>query len=381
MTSAAQRNRAASQVERSCASTFDERALRAEVLAALRPAIGFDAHVFLLTDPATTVGHSPHAEVPCLPRLPETIRLKYLTTVNRWTSLLREQVPVDRLHRATGGELSRSPMWRELLRDFGISDVLSAVFADRHGCWGFLDLWRTGGEPFGADEAALVAEVAPTVCRALRERQAAAFTMPASGAAVGNGPAVILLDEQLRITGRTSAATDWLRTLLPTAPQQSPIPAAVYNVAAQLLAARAGIDDNEPSARSTVAGSTWVTLRASALEQGDNGEQDGIAVSIEEASAGMRLDLFARSFGLSTRERQLLELLGRGADTRDIAVEMSISDYTVQDHLKSVFTKTSLTSRGALITTALGPRATVPGLAPPQDVVVGKHSRGVREGA
>jgi DNA-binding NarL/FixJ family response regulator len=380
VTSAALRHRAASQIERLCASTLDERALRAEVLAALRPAVGFDAHVFLLADPATTVGHSPHAEVPCLPRLPEAIRLKYLTQVNRWTSLLRRQVPVDRLHRATGGELSRSPMWRELLRDFGISDVLSAVFADRHGCWGFLDLWRTG-EPFGDDEAALLAEVAPTVCRALRERQAAAFTMPATGAAVRNGPAVILLDEQLQITGRTSAATDWLRTLLPTAPQQSPIPAAVYNVAAQLLAVRAGVDDHEPSARSTVAGSTWVTLRASRLEQRDSGEQDGIAVSIEEASAGLRLDLFARCFGLSTRERQLLELLGRGADTRDIAVEMSISDYTVQDHLKSVFTKTSLTSRGALITTALGPRATVPGLAPPQDVVVGKHSQGVRAGA
>ena len=381
MTSAALRHRAASQIERSCASALDERALRAEVLAALRPAIGFDAHVFLLTDPATTVGHSPHAEVPCLPRLPEAIRLKYLTTVNRWTSLRRDQVPVDRLHRATGGELSRSPMWRELLQDFGISDVLSAVFADRHGCWGFLDLWRTGGGTFGDEDVALLADVAPTVCRALRERQAAAFTMPATGAAVGNGPAVILLDEQLRITGRTSAATDWLRTLLPTAPQQSPIPAAVYNVAAQLLAVRAGVDDNEPSARSTVAGSTWVTLRASRLEQGDTGGQDGIAVSIEEASAGLRMDLFARSFGLSTRERQLLELLGRGADTRDIAVEMSISDYTVQDHLKSVFTKTGLTSRGALITTALGPRATGPWLAPPPDVVIGKHNRGVREGA
>ena len=69
-------------------------------------------------------------------------------------------------------------------------------------------------------------------------------------------------------------------------------------------------------------------------------------MSIEEAPAGPRLDLFARSLGLSHRERQLLTLLGRGADTRDIAVEMAISDYTVQDHLKSIFAKTGADQPG-----------------------------------
>ena len=77
----------------------DARTLRLEVLAVLRRVIGFDAYVWLLTDPETSVGSAPLADVPCLPELPRLIRLKYLTTVNRWTSMV---TPVVSLSEATG---------------------------------------------------------------------------------------------------------------------------------------------------------------------------------------------------------------------------------------------------------------------------------------
>lgn len=356
MTSARQRDRAASRIERLCISDLDERSLRTEILDVLRAAIGFDAHVWLLTDPATTVGYGPHAAVPCLPQLPAGIRLKYLTEVNRWSSLLSRRPPVGRLHQVTAGDLSRSLMWREMLQHYGINDIVSVVFADRYGCWGFLDLWREGGEPFSDSDAELLADTAAAVCMALRKRQAAAFVVGRTESSPEDGPAVIVLGDGLVITHRTTATTGWLRSLLPTAPERAPVPAAAYNVAAQLLAVESAVDDHPPMARAFVPGHTWVTLRASRLEPTDPGH-GGIAVSIEETSAGARLDLFARAFGLSARERQLLGLLGRGLDTQEIANQMAISDYTVQDHLKSVFTKTSLTSRGALITTALGPQA------------------------
>src|ERR1700689_1704053 len=51
------------------------------------PRDGFDAYAWLLTDPETEVGSAPLADVPCLPELPRLIRLKYLTTLNRWTEL------------------------------------------------------------------------------------------------------------------------------------------------------------------------------------------------------------------------------------------------------------------------------------------------------
>ena len=315
--------------------------------------MGFDAYVWLLTDPSTTVGSAPLADVPCLPQLPALIRLKYLTTVNRWTSLVNGQTQVGLLRQNTGGDLNLSKVWRELLRDLGVRDVASVVFADVYGCWGFLDLWTQSTKSFGTADSDLLADIAGPVCTALRRRQATAFATAKTQPDIADGPAVMVLDDALRICSRTTAAIQWLRSLLPTAAGQAPIPAAVLNVAAQLLAVEAGVDDHPAAARTYVPGRTWVSLRASRLET--RSESGTIAVSIEETPAGPRLDLFARSHGLSPREQELLVKLARGADTSEIAERMSISEYTVQDHLRSIFAKTSLTGRGALITAALGP--------------------------
>ncbi len=236
-----------------------------------------------------------------------------------------------------------------MLLDNDIGDVASATFRDRHGCWGFVDLWR--GRDRGAFEDAeleVLADVLPAVTAALRRRQAATFTGGPVSAVTTDGPAVLILDDDLTITSQTGAATEWLRRLLPTTPGIAPIPAAALNVAAQLLAVEAGVDDHPASTRTHVAGLTWVTLRASRLSGGP------IAVSIEETPAGPRLDLFARAHAFTPREGELLHLLARGMDTRELAKAMQIKEFTVHDHLKSIFGKTSLNTRTAVLTAALG---------------------------
>ena len=114
-------------------------------------------------------------------------------------------------------------------------------------------------------------------------------------------------------------------------------------MAAQLLAAEAGIDDHPAYARTHLAGGSWLTLRAARLSCGLPGPARllrcrSLAVTIEEASAADRLDLFSRALALSTREQELLSLLATGSDTRAMARQMSLSEHTVQDHLKSIFT-------------------------------------------
>ncbi|MMZ64498.1 HTH-type transcriptional regulator MalT [compost metagenome] len=61
------------------------------------------------------------------------------------------------------------------------------------------------------------------------------------------------------------------------------------------------------------------------------------------------LPLLAERHGLTTRERELLGFVLRSYSSKDIAAAMHISAYTVQDHLKSIFSKTGVSSRRELI--------------------------------
>ncbi len=125
-------------------------------------------------------------------------------------------------------------------------------------------------------------------------------------------------------------------------------------MAAQLLAVEADIDDNPPSARVHLGGGVWLTLRADRLRGAKALGAGTIAVTIEEASPAERAELFTRAFGFTAREKELFGHLMSGLDTHGVAHRMFLSEHTVQDHLKSIFAKTSMRNRRALLSRALG---------------------------
>lgn len=368
MSSTWARARARERIEAIAAQPLDAMSLRRQVLDVLRGVVPYDAYVWLLTDPVTTVGAAPLAAVPCLPELPALIKAKYATPVNRWTALRNQAHPAGRLHHAAGGDLRRSLVWREVMSRYRVGDVASAVFADQFGCWAFLDLWREDSrEPFTGSDAEFIESVAAPLTTALRQCQARTFTEPATPRQPGVGPVVLTLDDDLRITSRTAASQAWLDVLLPPRPDERAVPASVYNVAAQLLAAEAGVDDHPAAARVHLADGLWLALRAARLasderrpgpgpgpgpaaEPGQRGRGAAtIVVTIEEVSAAGRLELFARAYGLTAREDELLSLLATGSDTRAMARQMKLSELTVQDHLKSIFAKTGARDRAQAV--------------------------------
>lgn len=342
------------RVEDLCAAQIAERPLRERVLNVLRPVIDFSYYAWLLTDPETLVGTAPLARVPELGALPRVIRSKYLATTGRWTSLPANRcVVLSAMNDPPSG--AGNIVWRDLLDGYGVTDLASLSLRDRYGSWSFLDLWRCGGSrpTFTAEEINLLDSVATSLTRGVRLALARSFAEPAGSEDVP-GPGVLVLDDDLRPQQQTANADPQLRDLLPTAPGLSPVPAAVYNVAAQLLAVENGVDHRPAHARAQLGGTSWISITASRLAGTLRSGSSPIVVTLAPMPPHERVEIFARAAGLSPRERQLLHALVRGSDTSTIARDFRISELTVQDHLKSIFVKTNTGNRYDLITRSSG---------------------------
>ena len=340
-----------SRVQAICTDAGDARTLRLALLDEVRRVVPFTWYAWLLTDPQTGVGSAPLADVPSLPQLPDLIRLKYLTTVNRWTDMT---VPVARL--TDVGDPNLSLVWRKMQCLFGVGDVASIVFRDQNGLWSFLDLWRdTAAGAFRQADVDLLTELTAPVTAAIRRCLASTFTAPLEAGPQPTGPVVLVLGPDLAVRVQTPQTDHYLRLLVPPDAGRSAVPAGAYNVAAQLLAIRAGVNERPARARVHLAGRRWLTLSADRLSNERVNRQQDIAVTIESCAPLDRAELFSRVHGLTHRESQVVLRLASGDDTRTAARALHVTDYTVQDHLKAIFRKTEMHDRRSLLAAALGP--------------------------
>jgi hypothetical protein len=105
-----------------------------------------------------------------------------------------------------------------LLARHGVHDAASVVFADRFGCWAFLELWRTHTVGrFSREEAHFLADLTPPLTLALRRLQANTFIARAPRERARVGPVVLVLSPGLQVRGQTAETTEYLRVLIPTA--------------------------------------------------------------------------------------------------------------------------------------------------------------------
>lgn len=154
-----------------------------------------------------------------------------------------------------------------------------------------------------------------------------------------DGPVIVLAGERGELRAATPAAAVWLQSLEEAAPGQFSM--VLYALVAQARAAPGG------TARMRDVDSGWVILQASRLITGDDPQQ--MVVTVEPATTRKLLALLLSAYGLTPREQDVCLELMAGSPGADIARHLFISPHTVHDHLKSIFDKVGVNSRGELV--------------------------------
>jgi DNA-binding CsgD family transcriptional regulator len=90
----------------------------------------------------------------------------------------------------------------------------------------------------------------------------------------------------------------------------------------------------------------YLLIHASLLEGDGTGS---IAVMLHPSKQPAVASLIVEAYGLSKREREVTRLVLAGLSTQEMADNLHVSPYTVQDHLKAIFAKAGVRSRRELV--------------------------------
>lgn len=267
----------------------------------------------------------------------------FVPDFTKWSELAQAPRKVSDLHTATGGRPERSARWREFGRLVGTDAELRASLTDAGTTWGMVQLNRSEGDgPFSEHEVGLVEALVPHVARGLRT----ALTGEAAATSVDRGPGMAIVDRDGALVSLTGEAEAWLSelatSLLGDGGRGDELP---YEIAALASAARRRHAAGEPPPRMRMrsAGGIWLLAHASVLSGSEQ-----VALVIEPAKASEVAPLIIEAYGLTPRELEVTRMVSRGLKTAEIAERLFLSPHTVRDHVKAVFEKVGVSSRGEL---------------------------------
>jgi DNA-binding CsgD family transcriptional regulator len=213
---------------------------------------------------------------------------------------------------------------------------------------------REKGRPdFDTREVALLQRIVPHLGTGLK---AALLRTQASAEPQGeSAPGVLVLDDRGRVVQHTEPAERWLRDLVDLEDgwlEGEGLPAPVWTVVGALRKALKPQTDRDlggvPSVRVRARSGRWLTFHGARTEP--RPRRGGETVVVVEPSRPQELAwLRASAYGLSPRERAVVDLVAQGASTKEVSQALYISEYTVQDHLSNAFDKVGVRGRRALL--------------------------------
>ena len=270
----------------------------------------------------------------------------------RISEMVREGRHATLLSEATGGDLVRSARYREYLKPLGLGHELGSVFV-HGGLWGAGYFTREAGDTnFGAREVALMKRIAPHLGAGLK---AAALGERATTQQLADDtPGVLTLDPLGNVVSHTPSAEHWLTDLeeLDPAWREGVLPVAVRMLREVLRQSLDPASDRDqdlvPRVQLRARSGRWLALYGSLTEPSDARPSETVVV-VEPAKPGEVARLNVAAYGLSPREKEVIELIVQGLSNREISRSLFISENTVQRHLSNIFEKVGVRGRNGLL--------------------------------
>lgn len=326
---------ARAEIEDTCATARSLPDLFAGAAAALARAVPSDAYCLNSLDPGTLRETFAHHSF----RPPPDLLARFFAIeaggadVNAVAALAGDPFGAATLHGATGGDPARSARHRDVLAPLGLDRELRVVIRDRGVPWGVVNLFRGTGSPdFSTEEAAFVASLGRTLADGIRRTLLLDAADASAEAPADTVPGVLVVD---------LARPDRPQHRSPVAARRlGQLDNADWHVAR--VAQQAHADGEPASMRVCSRNGRWLTLHA---------EPYGgtlVSVVVEPTRPAELARLVVEAYGLSAREREIVQLLARGLTNGEISRLLRLSGHTVGDHVKSVFAKLAVHSRAEL---------------------------------
>ncbi len=298
-------------------------------------------------DPASLLVTSHYqAELEELP--PEWLANEYYEDdFHTLAGVARSERGLSTLHEATGGDPSRSPRWHANMELGGDQELLVALRTHAGEPWAMVGLYREPGRPqFDDDEFDFLREVSKPLAEGARRGLLVGEAADPEGP---DAPGLVILSEDWSVESLTPGVERWLSEL-PDGDWEAhgKLPPSILAVAGRALrtAEHEDVPGEVALARVLSRGGRWMVLHGASLVA-DGARR--VAVIVEPAHPARISPLLMAAYGLTEREQDVTRLVLRGDSTAQIAENLFISPHTVQQHLKSVFEKTGVSSRRDLV--------------------------------